>query len=195
MKEERIKDWVTLTTESTKDPQHTKWAGHSITMNLNPNVVDYLAPCCYGDLSQARPIGRKEFLQEDYGGLDGDEYLRLLSLYKIRSDEWLQRAFDRFETGVTFDHNRIVQPGSVSDRRKEYDDLEEWQQTMADKHFLGQFRSQKARDRYLEKMKKKPGPGGGPGPGKGSGGGKGGGAGVTKPTGTAKKEKKPALGK
>jgi hypothetical protein len=208
MDENRIEDFVTLTIDSAEDPQYTEWAGHSLIMNYNPNIKG-LADCCYADLGMARTIGRKEYLQEDIGSLDGDEYLRLLSLYKIRSNEWMNKAFDQFECGTTFDDSKIVQPGSIHDPRKQYDDLEGWQKIMADKKFKGSFLSQKARDRYIEKQKKqkKPskdgglGPGPGPGPGKGSGGGKGWGgkgshSGVTKSAsggGTAKKPLKPKL--
>jgi hypothetical protein len=203
MDEDRIEDFVTLTIESAEDPQYTEWAGHSLIMNYNPNVKG-LAACCYADLGMARTIGRKEYLQEDIGSLDGDEYLRLLSLHKIRSNAWMNKAFDQFECSTPFDDSKIVQPGSIHDPRKTYDDLEPWQKIMADKKFKGSFLSQKARDRFFEKTKKKkkpskgggPGPGSGPGSGsgpggKGSGGGKGGPAGVTKPT--AKKTPKPAL--
>ena len=149
---ERTKDFVTLTLDTVKDPHHTAWAGHSILMNYNPAFK--LAPCCYADLSMARSIHRLEYLQEDIGSLDGDEYLRLLSLYKIRSNGWLKRSFDQFECGVTFDDSMIVQPSSVFEKRKEYDDLEVWQKIMADKKFKGSFLSLKARQRYTEKMKK-----------------------------------------
>jgi hypothetical protein len=215
MNEDRVDDFVTLTIDSAEDPQHTTWAGHSIIMNYNPNVYG-LANRCYADLGMARTIGRKEYLQDDVGSLDGDEYLRLLSLYKIRSNAWMKKAFDQFECGTTLDDSKIVQPGSIHDPRKQYDDLEGWQKIMADKKFKGSFLSQKARDRFIEKQKKqkKPskdggpgpgsgsGPGPGSGPGKGSGGGKGWGggkgshSGVTKSAsggGTAKKPLKPAL--
>jgi hypothetical protein len=194
MDKERVKDYVTLTTDTFKDPQHTAWAGHSIIMNYNPGVATHYAQCCFADLSMARPIARKEWLEEDIGSLDGDEYLRLLSLYKIRSNEWLQRSFDKFGCNVTFDDTRIVQPGSIAVKRKEWEDLGGWQKIMADKKFPGSFLSEKARKRFHEKTKKKKKPtsgsggsGPGPGPGKGSGGG------ITKAL-TAKKTKKPAFG-
>lgn len=145
----------------------------------------------------ARPIGRKEWLQEDISSIDGDEYFRLLSLYKIRSNEWLKRAFDQFGCGAKYDDKMIVQPGSVLDKRKEYDLYENWQKLMADKKFEKSFLSLQARQRYILKMKKKPksGSGGsGPGPGPDPGPGKGSGGGITNPP-TAKKAKKPALGK
>jgi hypothetical protein len=154
MDEQRINDFVTLTTESAEDPQYTEWAGQSIIMNYNPKFSK-LADCCFADLGMARTIGRKEYLEEDIGSLAGDEYLRLLSLYKIRSNEWLKKAFDQFECGTTFDDSKIVQPGSLLDARKEYDLYEEWQKLMADRKFKGSWLSQKARDRYIQKIKKK----------------------------------------
>ncbi|KAH0288046.1 hypothetical protein M436DRAFT_63547 [Aureobasidium namibiae CBS 147.97] len=195
MHEERIRDFVTLTTVSGVDPQYTEWAGHSIIMNLNPDLEGDLNPCCFADLASARSITSREYLQEDIGSLDGDEYLRFLSLYKIRSNEWLKQSFDKFESGVTFNDDRIVQPGSVFDNRAEYDNYENWQKLMADKKFHGMFQSKKAKDRYKEAMKKKPskgpgagststkGPGGNKGPKPGTGGG-----------GTGKPKSKPALG-
>jgi hypothetical protein len=155
MDEERIDDFVTLTIETAKDPQYTEWAGHSIIMNYNPKFKK-LAECCYADLGMARTIGRMEYLEEDIGSIDGDEYLRLLSLYKIRSNEWLNKAFAQFECGTTFDDSKIVHPGLLSEARKEYDLYEHWQKLMADRKFKGSWLSQKARDRYHQKMKKKP---------------------------------------
>jgi len=189
MREERIKDFVTLTTVSCVDPQYTKWAGHSIIMNLNPDLEGDLNPCCFADLAAARSITAREFLREDIGSLDGDEYLRLLSLYKIRSNEWLKKSFDMFGSGVTFDDNRIVQPRSVLDNRTEYDNYEDWQKLMADKKFYCMFQSKKAKDRYKEVNKKKQSKGTSSGTGKGKG--------VPKPGtgggGTGKPKSKPSF--
>ena len=200
MPEERVKDFVTLTRETVKDPLKTTWAGHSIIMNYNPEISG-LADICYADLSMARTIGRKEWLEEHIGSIDGDEYFRLLSLYKIKSNEWLKGAFDQFECGAEYDEKMIVQPGSVLDKRKEYDHYEDWQKLMADKNFDKSFLSLKARQRYIQMKKKKKPPasgsgvgGGGPGSGPGPGPGKGPGGKITKPP-TAKKLKKPALGR
>ena len=189
MHKERVRDFVALTTVSVDDPQHTAWAGHSILMNINPDHKDNLNSCCYADLAAARSITGKEYLQEDIGSIDGDEYLRLLSLYKIRSNEWLQDSFDGFGTGVIFDDTRIVQPRPITERRTEFEDLEDWQKLMADRHFKGMFSSQKAKDRFLAKTKKKPGPGSG----KGKSGGKGGPKPGTGGGGTGKSKSKPPL--
>lgn len=189
MHPERVRDYVTLTTVSVGDPLDTIWAGHSILMNINPDHEKNLYPCCYADLAAARSMSAKEYLEEDIGSLDGDEYLRLLSLYKIRSNEWLQNSIDKFGTGVTFDDDKIVQPGSVYEKRTEYDDYENWQKLMADKKFPGMFQSQKAKDRYLTKVTKKKKPG----PGKGKSDGKGGPKPGTGGGGTGKTKSKPPL--
>jgi len=189
MHEERIKDFVTLTTVSSVDPRYTEWAGHSIIMNLNPDLEGELNPCCFADLAAARSITAREFLREDIGSLDGDEYLRFLSLYKIRSNEWLKQSFDMFGSGVTFDDDRIVQPRSVLDNRTEYDNYEDWQKLMADKKFYGMFQSKRAKDRYKEANKKKPSKGTSSGTGKGKGGPKPG----TGGGGTGKPKSKPSF--
>lgn len=190
MDQERVRDFVTLTTESFADPQHTTWAGHSIIWNFNPWWKSRLTECCYADLSMARSIGRKEYLEEDVGSIDGDEYLRLLSLYKIRSNEWLKQSFDKFEAGITFNDDRIIQPSSITEKRTEYEDLEDWQKLMADRKFKGMFNSEKAKKRFLAKTRKKPGPGSGKGKSDGKGGPKPG----TGGGGTGKSKSKPALG-
>lgn len=146
MHQECVRDSVALTAVSVNDPQHTAWAGHSILMNINPDHEYNLNSCCYADLAAAKSISATEYLQEDIDSIDGDEYLRLLSLYKIRSNEWLKQSFDKFGTGVTFDDTRIIQPHPITVPRTEYEDLETWQKVVADRKFKGMFLSQKEID-------------------------------------------------
>lgn len=146
-------DYVTLTIETVPDPGHTPWAGHPIIMNINPKVLGNLSNACYADLSMAIHIGRSEPLQEDIGSLDGDEYLRFLSLYKIKTNAWLKQAFDKFGSGQTFDDSKIVHPSSIKNPKREYNDFEEWQKKIADKQFKGQFWSNRAKQRASQKKK------------------------------------------
>jgi hypothetical protein len=152
--EERRKDFVTLTTVSVEDPQDTVWAEHSIIMNFNPNIAKHFVQTCYADLSMAMTIDRKEWLEEDIGSIDGDEYLRLLSLYKIRSNEYLKRSFDKFDCGVTFDDTRIVQPGSVSVKRKEWENLEGWQKKMRTRSSLAHSCQKKRGSDFLRSRRR-----------------------------------------
>lgn len=53
-------------------------------------------------------ISLHEYLGQDLGSLDGDEYFRLLSLFKLKIDSRISKSSDKFETGTCYDETKPV---------------------------------------------------------------------------------------
>lgn len=86
------------------------------------------------------------------GSIDGDEYLRLVSLFKMQIDFWMRQAFLQFKGNPTYEEEKLVWPQT---NRESYGSFEPWRQNMADTEFKGQFLSKQAKKRQYEEAKPK----------------------------------------
>ncbi|CAD0083535.1 unnamed protein product [Aureobasidium vineae] len=139
--EERKREYVAMATEGTIPPEDkcTPWYGHPIIMNVNPDLKMPFSSLCYADLSRPMAITICEYLEQDLGSLDGDEYLRLLSLFKLKIDSWISKSFDMFETGTSYDESKLVLPYAMPLPREAFDDFADWKKKMANKNFRDRF--------------------------------------------------------
>ncbi|KAG9699923.1 hypothetical protein KCU95_g2204, partial [Aureobasidium melanogenum] len=184
--DERRREYVAMVTEGTTPDSGklTPWHGHPIIMNVNPELKTQYSDLCYVDLSRPMTTNSFEYLEENAGSIDGDEYVRLISLFKIQIDRWLNKSFKMFEGSPEYDEGMLVIPNAMpTASRQSYEAFEDWKKKMADTEFPGQFKSKQAKSRKFEESKpksksgsestssgvKKP-----PGGGHGRGGGRGG---------------------
>ncbi|KAH0367264.1 hypothetical protein KCU65_g4649, partial [Aureobasidium melanogenum] len=180
--EDRRQEFVAMVTEGTtpESDKLTPWNGPPIIMNVNPKLKTQYSNLCYVDLSRPMTINSFEYLEENAGSIDGDEYVRLISLFKIKIDRWLDKSFRMFEGNPGYYEGMLVMP---TPHKQPYEDFPEWKKKMADTEFLGQFKSNQAKSRKFEAAKPKSKTGSGttssgvkkpPGGGHGRGGGRGG---------------------
>lgn len=179
--DERRREYVAMVTEGTtpESGKLTPWHGHPIIMNVNPQLNTQYSNLCYVDLSRPMTINSFEYLEENAGSIDGDEYIRLISLFKIQIDRWLNKSFKMFEGSPEYDEGMLVIP---TPSRQPYEAFPEWKKKMADTEFPGQFKSNQAKSRKFEESKPKSKTSGSsssgvkkpPGGGHGRGGGRGG---------------------
>ncbi|KAG9579194.1 hypothetical protein KCU77_g11557, partial [Aureobasidium melanogenum] len=120
------------------------------------------------------------------GSIDGDEYVRLVSLFKIKIDFWINKSFQQFNGNPGYNELKLVIPDAMpAPSRQPYEDFPEWKKGMADTEFPGQFLSKQAKSRKCEEPKSKDKPKSGSGStssgakkprggGHGRGGGRGG---------------------
>jgi len=157
--EDRRHEYVAMVTEGTTPEMEklTPWAGHPIIMNVNPELKTQYSQLCYVDLSRPMAINAFEYLEENAGSIDGDEYLRLLSLFKMKIDCWIDQSFKMFKGNPHYDETKLVIPGVIPPPvREPYEDFPDWKKDMADTEFSGQFLSRQAKSRKYEEPKSKP---------------------------------------
>ncbi|KAH0272878.1 hypothetical protein KCU91_g6361, partial [Aureobasidium melanogenum] len=186
--EVRRKEYVAMVTEGTtpESDKLTPWNGHPIIMNVNPELKTQYSYLCYVDLSRPMTVNAFEYLEEDAGSIDGDEYVRLVSLFKIKIDFWINKSFQQFNGNPGYNELKLVIPDAMpAPSRQPYEDFPEWKKGMADTEFPGQFLSKQAKSRKYEEPKSKDKPKSGSGStssgvkkprggGHGRGGGRGG---------------------
>ncbi|KAG9663221.1 hypothetical protein KCU95_g1012, partial [Aureobasidium melanogenum] len=184
--EDRRREYVAMVTEGTtpESDKLTPWNGHPIIMNVNPELKTQYSHLCYVDLSRPMAINAFEYLEEDAGSIDGDEYVRLISLFKIKIDFWINQSFQKFEGSPSYNEMKLVIPDAMpTASRQPYEEFPEWKKKMADTEFPGQFISNRAKSRKYEESQPKSKTGSGstssgvkkpPGGGHGRGGGRGG---------------------
>ncbi|CAD0107890.1 unnamed protein product [Aureobasidium uvarum] len=143
--EERKREYVAMATEGTTPPENecTPWYGHPITMNVKPDLKMPFSSLCYADLSRPMAISLHEYLEQDLGSLDGDEYFRLLSLFKLKIDSWISKSFDMFETGTSYDQTKLVLPYAMPLPREAFDDFAEWKR---------KWQTKSSRDRFIQRQ-------------------------------------------
>lgn len=132
-----------MVTEGTSHPPEklTPWGGHPIIMNINKELKISYSPLCYVDLSRPMHIHAFEYLEENMGSIDGDEYLRLISLFKMKIDSWLRQSFLQFKGKPEYDETKLVWALPMPPTRVPYDSFDQWRKDMADTEFSGQFLS------------------------------------------------------
>ncbi|KAG9561373.1 hypothetical protein KCU71_g4642, partial [Aureobasidium melanogenum] len=186
--EDRRQEYVAMVTEGTtpESDKLTPWNGHPIIMTVNPELKTQYSHLCYVDLSRPMAINAFEYLEENAGSIDGDEYVRLISLFKIKIDRWIDQSFKRFKGNPSYDEGKLVVPDAMpAPSRQPYEEFPDWKKDMADTEFPGQFISNRAKSRKFEEhtSKDKPKSGSGStssgvkkprGGGHGRGGGRGG---------------------
>ncbi|KAI5249012.1 hypothetical protein E4T43_01175 [Aureobasidium subglaciale] len=156
--QERRENYVTMVTEDVHEgfDNPTPWAGHPIIMTINPRIAstENSSPVSYAELSRPCSINKFHYLVPNVGSLDGDEYLRLLSLFKLKLDTWLAGAFKRFDVDEYTDEY-ILETRPVIEPRLDDDEMDEVMQTFAAKTFPNQFHSKRAKARgSFETVKK-----------------------------------------
>ncbi|KAI5271142.1 hypothetical protein E4T47_05513 [Aureobasidium subglaciale] len=146
--QERRENYVTMVTEDVHEgfDNPTPWAGHPIIMTINPKIAstENSSPVSYAELSRPCSINKFHYLVPNVGSLDGDEYLRLLSLFKLKLDTWLAGAFKRFDVDEYTDEY-ILETRPVIEPRLDDDEMDEVMQTFAAKTFPNQFHSKRAK--------------------------------------------------
>ncbi|KAK6000655.1 hypothetical protein QM012_003380 [Aureobasidium pullulans] len=156
--QDRRQEYVAMVTEGTSPASEklTPWAGHPIIMNVNPDLKAPYSSLCYADLSRPMVINAFEYLEENMGSIDGDEYLRLISLFKLKIDTWIRQSFLQFKNSPEYDELKLVIPDSMPPPSREpYDNFAPWRQDMADTEFPGQFLSRQAKNRRYQETQSK----------------------------------------
>ncbi|THX10123.1 hypothetical protein D6D13_05573 [Aureobasidium pullulans] len=152
LSDERKKDFVGIGVEDLEyETGETTHAGMPIIMNINPNAddADKVDPWAYIDLSRPHAICTGEYLEENIGSIDGDEYLRLVSLYLFRQEDWLKATFKRFQN-TEYSADKLVKPLPVTMGRPEFEDLPIWARHMAEVEFRQQINSKRKERRKLK---------------------------------------------
>ena len=152
LSDERKKDFVGIGIEDLEyETGETTHAGMPIIMNINPNAddADKVDPWAYIDLSRPHAICTGEYLEENIGSIDGDEYLRLVSLYLFRQEDWLRATFKRFQN-TEYSADKLVKPLPVTMGRPEFEDLPIWARHMAEVEFGQQINSKRKERRKLK---------------------------------------------
>ncbi|CAC9884756.1 unnamed protein product [Aureobasidium pullulans] len=151
------KDFVGIGIEDLEyETGETSHAGMPIIMNINPNAddADKVDPWAYIDLSRPHAICTGEYLEENIGSIDGNEYLRLVSLYLFRQEDWLKATFKKFQN-TEYSAEKLLKPLPVTMGRPESEDLPIWARHMAEVEFRQQINSKRKERRKLKPKKKK----------------------------------------
>ncbi|THW25726.1 hypothetical protein D6C97_10579 [Aureobasidium pullulans] len=152
LSDERKKDFVGIGIEDLEyETGETSHAGMPIIMNINPNAddADKVDPWAYIDLSRPHAICTGEYLEENIGSIDGNEYLRLVSLYLFRQEDWLKATFKKFQN-TEYSAEKLLKPLPVTMGRPESEDLPIWARHMAEVEFRQQINSKRKERRKLK---------------------------------------------